>query len=371
MAAMLFDEIQFRETTVPNRIVVSPMCQYSAPDGMANEWHSVHLGSRAVGGTGIVMTEATAVSPEGRISPEDLGIWTDAHASALEPIASFIREQGSVPAIQLAHAGRKASTARPWEGRDPVLPEDGGWSVIAPSDRPYPREGETPPLEPMTSEDIDRLVTKFADAARRARSAGFEIAEIHAAHGYLLHEFLSPVSNRRTDEYGGSFENRIRLVLEVTRAVREVWPDEQPIFVRISATDWLDDPSPDERPLDDRDSWDVDQSVALASRLTDAGADLIDVSSGGISPEQEIEWVGPGYQVRFAERIREEAGVPVGAVGGITDATHADAIVRNDRADLAIVGREHLRDPYFALNAAQELGVDLEWPPQYRRAKPE
>jgi 2,4-dienoyl-CoA reductase-like NADH-dependent reductase (Old Yellow Enzyme family) len=340
--------------------MVSPMCQYSSTDGFANDWHLVHLGSRAVGGAGIVMTEATAVSPEGRISPNDLGIWSDEHAEALERVTSFVRSMDSVPAIQLAHAGRKASKSRPWEGSTPVPPEDGGWTTVAPSDVPWPYDAEPPALHELSTDEVAGVVDDFRAAAERALGAGFEIAEVHAAHGYLLHEFLSPVTNHRDDEYGGSFENRTRLVREVTEAVREVWPDDKPVFVRISATDWLDD----------RDSWDLDQSVRLSADLADLGVDLVDVSSGGIHPDQQIPSTGPGYQVPYAELIREETDMRVGAVGGIRTARHADELVRNGRADLAIVGREHLRDPYFALHAASDLGVDVEWPPQYRRAVP-
>ncbi|KAB1191912.1 NADH:flavin oxidoreductase/NADH oxidase [Haloferax sp. MBLA0076] len=360
MTDSLFSPLSLRETEVSNRIMVSPMCQYSSTDGLANDWHLVHLGSRAVGGAGIVMTEATAISPEGRISPNDLGIWSDEHAEALERVASFVKSMDSIPAIQLAHAGRKGSKSRPWEGSEPVFPEDGGWNPVAPSDVPWPYEGDAPELHELTTEEVGGIVDDFRAAAERALDAGFEIAEVHAAHGYLLHEFLSPVTNHRDDEYGGSFENRTRIVREATEAVRDVWPDDNPVFVRISATDWLDD----------RDSWDLDQSVRLSADLADLGADLVDVSAGGLHPDQQIPSTGPGYQVPYAELIREETGVPVGAVGGIRTARHADELVRNGRADLAIVGREHLRDPYFALHAAGELGVDADWPPQYCRAVP-
>ncbi|WP_101296474.1 NADH:flavin oxidoreductase/NADH oxidase [Halegenticoccus soli] len=358
MTDSLFSRFSLRGTTIANRVMVSPMCQYSAPDGVATDWHLVHLGSRAVGGAGIVMTEATAVEPRGRISPQDLGIWNHELADALAPIAAFIRSQGSVPAIQLAHAGRKASKSRPWEGSRPVSPDDGGWDVIAPSDDPWPYEGEPPRTSAMTADDVDDVIDAFARAAERALEAGFEIAEVHAAHGYLLHEFLSPVTNRRDDAYGGSFENRTRLTREVTAAVRAVWPDDRPVFVRISATDWLPD----------RDSWDLDQSIRLAPLLAEAGADLIDVSAGGVHPDQRVPDPGPGYQIPYAEAIREETDLAVGAVGGITTPRQADQLIRNGRADLAIVGREHLRDPYFALHAAGELGADAEWPVQYRRA---
>jgi 2,4-dienoyl-CoA reductase-like NADH-dependent reductase (Old Yellow Enzyme family) len=365
MTDSLFTPLTLRETELPNRVMVSPMCQYSceARDGLATDWHLVHLGSRATGGAGVVMTEATAVSPEGRISPEDLGIWSDDHAEALAPVAEFVRSQGSVPAIQLAHAGRKASVTRPWEGGHPILPDEGGWPVWAPSEKPYPRDPdlENTPVRRMDTDDVETVVDQFVAAAERSLAAGFDVVELHAAHGYLLHEFLSPVTNDREDEYGGSFENRTRLALEVTEAVREVWPDGKPLFVRISATDWLPD----------RESWTVEQSARLAPLLMEAGADLVDVSSGAISPDQEIPHTGPGYQLPLAEAVAEGGDVPVGAVGGITTPEHADAVVRNGRADLVIVGREHLRDPYFSLHAADDLGVDVEWPPQYRRAKPQ
>ncbi|WP_277552998.1 NADH:flavin oxidoreductase/NADH oxidase [Halobaculum limi] len=364
MVDHLFSPLTLRGTEIPNRVFVSPMCQYSSTDGMANDWHLVHLGSRAVGGAGLVMSEATAVSPEGRITPNDLGIWSDDHAEALAPTTDFIRSQGSVPAIQLAHAGRKASTARPWEGGDPISPEDGGWVVDAPSG-PYPRDGDEQPTNSLSIDEIRSVVDDFAAAAERALDAGFEVAEVHAAHGYLLHEFLSPVANDRDDEYGGSFENRTRLLREVTEAVREVWPDDKPVFVRISATDWIDD----------EESWDVDQSARLAPILAAAGADLLDVSSGGISPAQEVPYAGPNYQLAYAEAIREHveevgADIAVATVGGITEPKQAEAIVGNDRADAVLMAREFLRSPYWPLHAAHELDADVEWPVQYRRAKP-
>ena len=359
----LFAPLELRETSVPNRVMVSPMCQYSCEDrdGLATDWHLVHLGSRAVGGAGIVMTEATAVESRGRISPEDLGIWSDEHGEALAPVASFIEDQGSVPAIQLAHAGRKASKSRPWDGSEPLQPDHGGWETIAPSAVPWPGDGDAPATAEMTQADIEDVIDSFGVAAERAREAGFVVAEVHAAHGYLLHEFLSPVTNRRNDDYGGSFTDRTRLVREVTAAIREVWPDENPVFVRISATDWLPD----------RDSWTVEGSVDLADDLSIVGADLIDVSAGGLHPDQEISATGPGYQVPYAERIRteSEAEIAVGAVGGIESPEHADAIVRNGRADLAILAREHLRDPYFSLHAGETLDrpKGAEPPVQYRR----
>lgn len=360
----LFAPLELRETSIPNRVMVSPMCQYSCEnrDGLASEWHRVHLGSRAVGGAGVVMAEATAVEPRGRISPEDLGIWSNEHAEALAPVAEFVREQGSIPAIQLAHAGRKASTTRPWEGHGPVAPDDGGWSVAGPTDDPWPHDGEAPPTERLTPEEIDSVVDSFRAAAERSLAAGFEVAEIHAAHGYLLHQFLSPVTNTRGDAYGGDFDGRTRFLRDVTEVVRAVWPDDKPVFVRLSATDWLPD----------RESWTVEDSVRLADRLARLGVDLIDVSAGGIHPDSSPERIGPNYQVRYAERIREETDrtIAVGAVGGITTPEQAESIVANERADLAIVGREHLRDPYFTLRAAKALDAtdEIDGPPQYRRA---
>ncbi|MFB6164241.1 MAG: NADH:flavin oxidoreductase/NADH oxidase [Haloarculaceae archaeon] len=360
----LFTPLSLADTELPNRVMVSPMCQYSCEDrdGLATDWHFQHLASRAVGGAGVVMAEATAVEPRGRISPEDLGIWSDEHADALAPITEFVRDQGSLPGVQLAHAGRKASTSRPWEGHDPLGPDEGGWDVIAPSGEPYPYEGEAPPTSAMDESDLADVRDSFADAARRADAAGFAVVEVHAAHGYLLHEFLSPVTNHRDDEYGGSFENRVRYPLEVIDAVREVWPAEKPLFVRISATDWLPD----------RDAWTVEQSVRFADLAAEHGVDLIDVSAGGISPDQQLPSQGPGYQIRYGRQVNEgvESDVAVGAVGGITTPEQADSLVRNDRADVAIVGREHLRDPYFTLHAARDLGREdaVEVPPQYHRA---
>jgi 2,4-dienoyl-CoA reductase-like NADH-dependent reductase (Old Yellow Enzyme family) len=363
MTADLFTPLELRETTIPNRLMVSPMCQYSVEDrdGLPTEWHHVHLGSRAVGGAGLVMTEATAVEPRGRITPEDLGIWSDEHAAELERTTEFVRSQGAVPGIQLAHAGRKASKSRPWEGSEPLGHDEGGWEVVGPSATPWPYDDEPPATKRLSTDEIDDVVDSFRAAAERARDAGFLVAEVHAAHGYLLHEFLSPATNDREDEYGGSFEDRARIVREVTRAVRDVWPEGRPVFVRISGTDWLPE----------RDSWTVEQSARLADALADDGADLIDVSSGGIVPESSPEWVGPNYQLSLAEHVREHSsGIAVGTVGGITTAEQADAVVRNDRADLAIVGREFLRNPYFGLQAARDLGDgDRNEPPvQYSRA---
>ncbi|SEV94093.1 NADH:flavin oxidoreductase/NADH oxidase [Natrinema salifodinae] len=364
--------LSLRDVEAPNRIAVSPMCQYTCEDdGLPTEWHRVHLGSRAVGGAGIVMTEATAVEPAGRITPHDLGIWSDEHAAALEPITEFVRDQGGVPAIQLAHAGHKASKTRPWDGNVPIGPDetdpDGatGWEVLSPSPDAYPPfEGDRPAMRKADQDDIQGVIDAYRAAAERSLDAGFEIAEIHAAHGYLLHEFLSPVTNRREDDYGGSFENRTRLVREVVRAVRDVWPEDKPVFVRISGTDWLDDREPE--------SWDIEQSVRLADDLAELGVDLVDVSSGGLHPDEAIPG-GPNFQVPLAERVREGADVAVGAVGGVTEPEQADALVRNGRTDLVLVGREFLRDPYFGLHAADELERDpaeaaKQWPVQYRRA---
>ena len=363
----LFTPLDLRKTTLPNRLTVSPMCQYSVEeaDGVATPWHHVHLGSRAVGGAGLVLTEATAVEPRGRITPQDLGIWSDDHADALADTAAFVASQGAVPGIQLAHAGRKASKTRPWEGSEPLAPDEGGWETVAPSATPWPYDDDPPATRALSRAEIADVVDAFRAAAARARDAGFVVAEVHAAHGYLLHQFLSPVTNDRTDEYGGSFRDRTRLVREVTAAVRDEWPDENPVFVRISGTDWLDD----------RPSWTVEASARLADALGDEGADLIDVSSGGIVPESSPEWVGPNYQLALAEHVREESDrdIAVGTVGGITTAQQADAVVRNERADLAIVGREFLRDPYFGLHAAEELGaLDRNPEPvQYSRAFPD
>ena len=338
-----------------NRIAVSPMCQYSSVDGFATDWHLVHLGSRAVGGAGLVVAEATAVTADGRISPGDLGIWSDAHIEPLARCTRFIAEQGAVPGIQLAHAGRKASTAAPWEGGGALTPEQGGWRpIVAPSAIPFDAAHPTP--EVLDAGGIALVVAAFAAAAHRALTAGFQVIELHAAHGYLLHEFLSPLTNVRTDEYGGSFENRTRIVREVVEAVREVWPERLPLFVRISATDWVEG------------GWDIEQSVELTRMLGPLGVDLIDCSSGGIVPKVHVP-LGPGYQVGFAERIRRETGVRTGAVGLITQPAHAEEIVHEGQADLVILARQLLRDPYWALHAAKHLGVAVEWPVQYLRAR--
>jgi 2,4-dienoyl-CoA reductase-like NADH-dependent reductase (Old Yellow Enzyme family) len=349
----LFSPLSLRDIRLRNRIAVSPMCQYSSDEGLATDWHLVHLGSRAAGGAGLVMTEAAAVEARGRISPHDLGIWGDEHIQPLARIARFIETQGAVPAIQLAHAGRKASTARPWEGGQLIPPERGGWRPVAPS--PIPFLENDPPPEELSVSEIRRIAAAFAAAARRAVEAGFRILEIHAAHGYLLHEFLSPLSNRRTDEYGGPLGNRIRALCDVTWAVREVWPAACPLFVRISVTDWAED------------GWDADQSVLLAQRLKPLGVDLIDCSSGGLVPHAAIPF-GPGYQVPFAERIRQEASIATGAVGLITEPEQANEIITSGKADLVLLARELLRDPYWPLHAARRLGHKPAPPVQYRRA---
>jgi 2,4-dienoyl-CoA reductase-like NADH-dependent reductase (Old Yellow Enzyme family) len=332
------------------------MCQYSSEDGFATDWHLVHLGAFATGGAGLVLTEAAAVTPEGRISPHDLGIWDDAHIPMLRHITAFCRAQGAVMGIQLAHAGRKASTRRPWEQPAGAVPlAEGGWdNVMAPSAVPF---APTYPLpQELSLDGIAQVIASFRAAANRALAAGFQVVELHAAHGYLLHEFLSPLANARTDRYGGSFENRTRLLLEVTDAVRAVWPDELPLIVRISATDWADG------------GWTVDESVQLASLLKARGVDLIDCSSGGLAAHQQIA-IGPGYQVPFAHRIRAETGVPTAAVGLITDAAQAEQVVADGSADVVLLARELLRNPRWPLMAAHALGASITWPPQYERAR--
>jgi len=351
----LFEPFTLRSVTLPNRIVVAPMCQYSSVDGMANDWHFVHLGSRAVGGAGLVIVEATAVTPDGRISPEDLGIWSDAHAAPLARIVRFMKQQGSAAGLQIAHAGRKGSTWRPWSGRGAIAIEQGGWQPVGPTDEPF--DVAFPMPRPLTVAEIKDVVAAFAAAARRAASADFDVLEIHSAHGYLIHEFLSPLSNRRTDDYGGSFENRSRLCLEIVEAVRAVWPDTRPLFVRISSTDWSEG------------GWDIDEAVDLACRLRSRGVDLIDCSSGGNVAHAHIP-VAPGYQVPFAERIRRDAGIATGAVGLITLPAQANAVVAEGRADIVLLARELLRDPYWPLHAAQALGHTVPWPSQYLRAAP-
>jgi 2,4-dienoyl-CoA reductase-like NADH-dependent reductase (Old Yellow Enzyme family) len=351
----LFSELRLRGTTFANRIGVSPMCQYSCTDGLANEWHYVHLCSRAVGGAGLVITEAAAITPEGRISPHDLGVWSEAHFEPLEKITRFITSQGGVPGIQLAHAGRKGSTQRPWSGTGMVGVTEGGWQPLAPSALPFSSTYPSP--KELTPGEIRALQDAFVTAAERACRAGFRVIEIHSAHGYLLHEFLSPLSNLRTDDYGGSFENRTRFLREIVTAVRKVLPERCPLFVRISATDWVEG------------GWEIDQSVELSRQLKALGVDLIDCSSGGNIENAEIP-IGPGYQTAFAERIRREAEIPVATVGMITAAVQADHIIRTNQADMVLLARELLREPYWPLHAARELGVTMPWPAQYLRAAP-
>jgi 2,4-dienoyl-CoA reductase-like NADH-dependent reductase (Old Yellow Enzyme family) len=350
----LFSGLTLRKLEFKNRIFVSPMCQYSCENGMATDWHLVHLGSRAVGGAALVMTEATAVSPEGRISPDDLGVWSDEHILPLKRITSFIKAQGAVPGIQLAHAGRNASTYAQWNGGKPVEKGSKAWQPIAPSPIPFADSYQTP-LE-MTQDKIDEVVSQFSTAVRRSVEAGFEVVEIHMAHGYLLHEFLSPLSNQRTDTYGGSFENRIRMPLQVAQAVRKQWPDDLPVFVRVSSTDWVEG------------GWDIAQTIKFAGKLMESGIDLIDCSSGGLVPYAVIP-DGPGYQTPFAAAIRKEAGIATGTVGLITEPFQAEQIIATGIADAVILGREELRDPYWPLHAARVLKADIPWPKQYVRAK--
>lgn len=349
----LFSPLRLREIEFRNRVFVSPMCQYSSQNGKPSEWHLVHLGSRAVGGAALVMVEATAVSPEGRISPGDSGIWSEDHARAFQPISSFIKTQGVVPGIQIAHAGRKGSTDAPWRGGKPLEESEEGWQTLGPSpvqfgDYPAPRE--------MNQEDIETVVAQFTNAARCSLYAGFEVIEIHMAHGYLLHEFLSPLSNQRKDENGGSLEARARIPLRVAEAVRRIWPAHLPVFVRISATDWADD------------GWDLTQSIVFSGWLQKIGVDLIDCSSGGLVPGVKIP-IEPGYQVSFAAAIRKKVGIATGAVGLITEALQAEQIISSGEADAVFLARAMLRDPYWPLHAAKELKADTPWPAQYLRAK--
>lgn len=352
--AHLFEPLTLKSITLRNRIGVSPMCQYSSEDGAATDWHFVHLASRAVGGAGLVIAEATAVSPEGRITPGDAGIWADKHIEPLARINRFIKGQGSVAGIQLAHAGRKASAARPWDGGDHLPDDAGGWTPVAPSAVAFGGGLDKVP-HALTVEEIAGVRRDFVAAAKRALAAGYEWVELHGAHGYLGHEFLSPLANQRTDQYGGSFENRIRFLIETARDVRAVWPDGLPLTARISCSDWVEG------------GWDIEQSIELARRLKQEGVDLIDCSSGGAVPNAKIE-VGPGYQVPFAERIRREAGIATAAVGLITEAKQADEIIRQGRADLVLLARAFLRDAYWPAHAASELGHKLTPPVQYGRA---
>jgi 2,4-dienoyl-CoA reductase-like NADH-dependent reductase (Old Yellow Enzyme family) len=355
----LFEPLTQRSLTFRNRIVVAPMCQYSATDGMPEHWHLVHLGSRAVGGAAAVIAEATAVSAEGRISPSDTGIWNDKQAEAWRPIAAFITAHGAVPGVQLAHAGRKASTRRPWEGGDALAMEQGAWRTVAPSALPFDAGWHTP--QALDEVGIHQVIADFRAAALRALTAGFQLIELHAAHGYLLHQFLSPLSNQRTDGYGGSFDNRTRLVREVIAAVREVWPAELPLWLRISATDWATTAG------GAGTGWQPADSVRLAQQVKTLGVDLIDVSSGGLVPHVRIP-VAPGYQVPFAAQVRQEAGIATGAVGLITRAAQADGILAGGAADVVLIARESLRDPYFPRRAATELGAEIAAPVQYQRA---
>jgi 2,4-dienoyl-CoA reductase-like NADH-dependent reductase (Old Yellow Enzyme family) len=352
---MLFEPLVLRGVTLRNRIGVSPMCQYSSTDGAANDWHLVHLGSRAVGGAGLVMTEATAVEARGRISPQDLGLWKDQHIEPLERLTQFLRAQGAVAGIQLAHAGRKASVTRPWEGGKPLAPPAGWSPIIAPSAVAFDAGFATP--EDVAEIDIAAIIESFAAAAVRAARAGFDVIEVHAAHGYLIHQFLSPIANRRDDQWGGSFDNRIRFLVEVVRAVRRVWADRLPLLVRVSTTDWLGP-----------DAWQVEDAIALARRLRTEGVDLVDCSSGGIAPRVAID-AGPGYQTENAARIRAEAPIATAAIGVITSAAQAEHILRTGQADMVFLARAFLRDPYWPLRAAAELGTTIGWPPQYDRAR--
>jgi 2,4-dienoyl-CoA reductase-like NADH-dependent reductase (Old Yellow Enzyme family) len=353
----LFSSLKLRSLTLPHRIAVSPMCEYSSTDGFANDWHFVHLGSRAIGGAALVLTEANAVSPEGRITPQDLGIYKDEHISELKRITGFLHQHGVFAGTQLAHAGRKASMAVPWEKTCLIPVAQGGWQPVAPSAIAFDECYGVPTA--LDRSGLEKIIADFTAATRRANEAGFDLVEVHGAHGYLLHEFLSPLSNQRTDEYGGSFENRVRFPLEVVRAVRAAWPQHLPVFVRISATDWA--------PESLGPAWDLPQSVEFAKLLKNEGVDLIDVSTGGNHPAQQIP-VGPGYQVHHAEIIRREADIPTAAVGMITEPAQADQIVRTGQADLVLLARELLRNPYWPLHAAETLHQQTTWPVQYARA---
>lgn len=353
--AELFKPLKIKSIELKNRIVISPMCEYSSEDGFANDWHFVHLGSRAVGGAGLIILEATAVSPEARITPDDLGLWKDEHIAELKKIVAFMHGNGSVAGVQLAHAGRKASHESPWKGGQLIhsnAPQ--GWQTVAPSAIPY-KEGTELPVA-LDEQGIAKVIQDFKEATRRSVEVGFKVIELHAAHGYLLHQFLSPLTNERTDQYGGSFENRIRFLLEVTAAVQEIWPADLPLFVRLSATDWAEG------------GWTAEESVKLSAILKEKGVDLIDCSTAGLVSWQKIP-AGPGFQVPFAEQIKKETGILTGAVGLLTEAKQMEEILASGKADLILIARESLRDPYFPLHAAQELGVDLPWPVQYDRAK--
>lgn len=350
----LFSPLKLRDITLKNRIVVSPMCQYSAEDGFPNDWHFVHLGSRAVGGAALIFTEAASISPEGRISPADLGIWKDEHIAPLKRITDFIHQNGSVAGIQLAHAGYKASSQEPWNGRSYITPDAGGWEVISPSEVLLADEKSMSTT--ISTQGIENVIEDFKNATKRALAAGFKVIEIHAAHGYLVHEFMSPLINKRTDEYGGSFENRIKLLMKITDEVRAIIPENLPLFVRISATDWLEN------------GWTIDDSIKLSVILKEKGVDVVDCSSGGLTPPEKIP-VGFGYQVPFAQSIREKTGMMTGAVGMIVSPSQAEEIISSGKADLVFLAREMLRDPYFPMRAAYELGYDTQWAKQYERAK--
>ncbi len=352
--ADLFSPLFIGNLKLKNRIFVSPMCQYSSVEGMPNDWHLVHLGSRATGGAALVIAEATAVSPEGRISPGDLGIWSDKHAEAFKRITDFIKSQGAVPGIQIAHAGRKASTKIPWLGSGALTDEEGAWETLAPKKLAF--ADNYPGPKEMSLKDMEDVIRQFKEAALRSLQAGFQIIEIHMAHGYLLHEFLSPLTNKRNDEYGGSLEARINFPLKIARTVREALPGGFPLLVRISATDWMEG------------GWDLPQSIYLSRRLKEEGVDMIDCSSGGLVPDAKIP-AGPGYQIPFAEAIKSEAGIMTAGVGLITKPEQADLIIKSGKADAVLLAREFLRDPYWPLHAASALGVDVRWPEQYKRAK--
>jgi len=350
--SLLFSPLTIKDITFKNRIMISPMCEYSSIDGFANDWHLVHLGSRAVGGAALIMQEATAVSPEGRITPDDMGIWKDEHIEKVKQIVTFIHGHGAIAGIQLAHAGRKASFSSPWKGNKQIKLKDGGWKTVAPSAIPMYENDEAP--QALDMDGIKKVIDDFKAATYRTIKVGYKVIEIHAAHGYLLHEFLSPIANHRTDEYGGGFDNRIRLLLQVVEAVREIWPKTLPLFVRISATDWSEG------------GWDIDESVKLSEILKDKGVDLIDCTSGGLRPYSAVKIpLGPGYQTPFAERIKKETNILTGAVGLITEAKQAEEILANNKADLILIARQSLRDPYFPFHAAKELGDDIQLPSQY------
>ena len=352
--SQLFTSLKLRELVIPNRIFVSPMCQYSSPDGKPHNWHLVHYGGRAVGGSGLVITEAAAIAPEGRISPDDLGIWNDEQAQAFISVVDFIKAQGSIAGIQLAHAGRKASVAAPWLGGTPLSTDNRGWQPLAPSAVPFAADHQTP--REVTIEDLDSIDKQFAEATRRSLQAGFQVVELHAAHGYLLHQFLSPISNGRKDDYGGSLENRMRFPLRIAKTVRENWPEKLPMFVRISATDWVEG------------GWDLQQSLEFCRQLHKIGVDLIDCSSGGLVADAVIP-AGPGFQTSFATEIKNKIRIKTGTVGLITEPAQAEQIIATGLADAILLGRELLRDPYWPLHAAQALNEGISWPAQYQRAK--